>query len=1000
MNAKAPQYEQMNYDQLPPFTSFLPGIAGLNGHPIWAYYVNRGQGICSFGIEDKAHAIMEFQPAVRAYEDTEINGFRTFLNISHAGNTLHIEPFSREEERFTRNLSVSENRLKINAISRELGISVDVNYFVLPNAPYGGLVRRVKICNCSSTKMDIEGLDGMARLIPYGILNDEHLNLSNILRSFVTLKRTSFDFPVFTLRSSTADSDRVDSINGGIFVATYVNSKPSPILYDRKTIFGEWSTLRSPILFYRHGLASVLETPQVYENKLPCAFTPFLGSLNPGEEVRLDQVYGFSASIENVDFTFDFDNKQVEADSLLNNMLDDISMRSGMPAFDAYMRQSYLDNLLRGGYPEMVNLCEKPVAIHVYSRKHGDPERDYNFFVTSSEPWSQGNGNFRDVCQNRRNDVFFHPDAGLQNMHQFLSFLQADGYNPLEIRGVTLRLRPQAIPEFNTWLEKQTQFNRALLKQILETPISPGKLFSIEGLIDRENLLTYLEPVFAAAHREGYWIDHWVYLLDLVEGALKVFPDQTADLLFGDNTLTFYQSAYRVKPRADRYVYQDDSIKQYDSVFRDEELYERIGETGCHLLYLDGTPVTVSVYGKLFLLAALKFSTLDSLAAGLEMEAAKPGWNDAMNGLPALRGSSIADTLELKRLLLFLQQFENQANEVLFPKVMADFIMNLGKDWDQRNSLREDYREAIRDRIPHEIVALSISQLITQNRFYLRTIEEGLCRARELSQEFLPTYLVFDPEPRALPHFLEAPAKELKTLGGDEAKDLYERVQNSTLYDKKIRMFKTSESLKNEAITIGRIRTFTPGWLERESIFMHMHYKFLFGMLCAGLYEEFFQEIRHGLIPFYDSEIYGRSTLEHSSFIASSVNPDPSLHGRGFISRLSGATAEALSMWVVMLVGKIWFSWNDSLSFTFAPILPDWLFDEAGSIQFKLLSHSVVTYHNPLHRSTFGSSAVQPFKILISDDSVSEEIFGASLPSIWAEKLRAGKQLKIEVELR
>jgi hypothetical protein len=30
----------------------------------------------------------------------------------------------------------------------------------------------------------------------------------------------------------------------------------------------------------------------------------------------------------------------------------------------------------------------------------------------------------------------------------------------------------------------------------------------------------------------------------------------------------------------------------------------------------------------------LKFSTLDPYGMGIEMEGGKPGWNDAMNGLP------------------------------------------------------------------------------------------------------------------------------------------------------------------------------------------------------------------------------------------------------------------------------------------------------------------------------------------------------------------------------
>ncbi len=34
-----------------PFSSFLPGIAGPLGIPMWVFYVNRGQAIASFGIE-------------------------------------------------------------------------------------------------------------------------------------------------------------------------------------------------------------------------------------------------------------------------------------------------------------------------------------------------------------------------------------------------------------------------------------------------------------------------------------------------------------------------------------------------------------------------------------------------------------------------------------------------------------------------------------------------------------------------------------------------------------------------------------------------------------------------------------------------------------------------------------------------------------------------------------------------------------------------------------
>ncbi|MFD2882322.1 hypothetical protein ACFTAO_51225 [Paenibacillus rhizoplanae] len=60
-----------------------------------------------------------------------------------------------------------------------------------------------------------------------------------------------------------------------------------------------------------------------------------------------------------------------------------------------------------GGYPFIFDNGAEGFVVHLYSRKHGDMERDYNFFSLAPEYYSQGNGNFRDMNQNRRNDVFF-----------------------------------------------------------------------------------------------------------------------------------------------------------------------------------------------------------------------------------------------------------------------------------------------------------------------------------------------------------------------------------------------------------------------------------------------------------------------------------------------------------------------------------------------------------------------------------------------------------------
>lgn len=148
-----------------------------------------------------------------------------------------------------------------------------------------------------------------------------------------------------------------------------------------------------------------------------------------------------------------------------------------------------------------------------------------------------------------------------------------------------------------------------------------------------------------------------------------------------------------------------------------------------------------------------------------------------------------------------------------------------------------------------------------------------------------------------------------KTLPNSQAaRQLHRRVKSSALYDRSLRMYKTNAPLESQPMEIGRLRAFTPGWLENESIFLHMEYKYLLELLRAGLYEEFFEDFRNSLVAFQDPAVYGRSPLENSSFIVSSAHPDKTLHGAGYVARLTGATAEFLSMWNIMTAGPHPFS--------------------------------------------------------------------------------------------
>jgi hypothetical protein len=132
-----------------------------------------------------------------------------------------------------------------------------------------------------------------------------------------------------------------------------------------------------------------------------------------------------------------------------------------------------------------------------------------------------------------------------------------------------------------------------------------------------------------------------------------------------------------------------------------------------------------------------------------------------------------------------------------------------------------------------------------------------------------------------------------------------------------------------------------------------MSYKFYLELLRHSLFDEFFGEMQDGgLLPFMNAENYGRSLMECSSFIASSSFEDPSVRGRGFLARLSGSTAEFLSMFILLMIGPEPFTLdpvNGTLRFQLLPALPRWLFNDDGDsvwISFKLFGAIDVTYHH------------------------------------------------------
>ena len=164
-----------------------------------------------------------------------------------------------------------------------------------------------------------------------------------------------------------------------------------------------------------------------------------------------------------------------------------------------------------------------------------------------------------------------------------------------------------------------------------------------------------------ATFGEGYWCDHWTYSLDLIENLLSVRPEKKRELLFGAADYPWYETKAVVLPHALRAekTARDGGTVLRQTRFLDMERKAAGGGKWMREAYGKGDVARSTLMEKILLLCAVKYAARDRAGIGIEMEGGKPGWYDALNGLPGIFGSSVADACELKRLIAYAARIEH-----------------------------------------------------------------------------------------------------------------------------------------------------------------------------------------------------------------------------------------------------------------------------------------------------------------------------------------------------
>ncbi|MBN2143276.1 MAG: hypothetical protein JW774_01510, partial [Candidatus Aureabacteria bacterium] len=753
-----------NYNEAKPFSSFFPGIAGLFGIPMWVFFVNRGQCISSFGVESKDKAILEFYPANKSYRFTPLTGFRTFLKITTDDKTFFYEPFQNclENTRFQceNRMTFSPVFLKLEEFNPILSVKVTVTYITIPNEPFPALARKIEIENTGKQPISIEMIDGIPAINAFGLESWIQKFMCRTGEAWVEVQNLENCAPLYKVKVVIADKPEVEYVHRGHF-SLYFDEQGKLLqpIVDPQAVFGQNTGICFPEKWFS---VTPYEVPtfQTKENFTPCAMTLYSSTLDQRETRTVCGIFGHVKNLESLNRIAGafasgkiqnhsrsmtpmawFEDKLNQNIRLIRELQNNMTTFSASHLFDHYCSMTYLDNVLRGGIPVIPSGTDSSDHLfHVYSRKHGDLERDYNYFYVQPTYLSQGNGNFRDVNQNRRNDIWFNPSMLEANIRTFYNLIQLDGYNPLVLKGAVFILKKftdKLESELISCLQKSQDWVK--LKKMLEKPFAPGQLLSatimdedIAFKVSPEKFLSILLPhtkrIDTADFGEGYWSDHWTYNLDQVESYLTLFPEKKEELLFQNKTFTFHQGYVQVNPRKTRYILRNGNPFQTQNLREDHDKMKKHSNTDAvaRTEYGKGDVYHACLYSKMLCLVACKMATLDPNGSGIEMEGGRPNWYDALNGLPGLFGSSTHETLELKRLVMFMLGAckEKLFTSVRVPKELAVFIRTVAKllkknlkntendpflFWDESNTAKEKYRNAIRDGIHGEEKEFSCS---------------------------------------------------------------------------------------------------------------------------------------------------------------------------------------------------------------------------------------------------------------------------------------------------
>ncbi len=670
-------YQIAAYDQMPPF--FMT-VVSHSDH--WMFISSTG-GL-SAGRRNSESALFPYYTDDIISQSGETTGSKTIIRVLGAERTSLWEPFSIRTSslyRCQRNLykSFAGNRVVFEEINLDLNLAF--RYSWQYSEKYG-IVKKSELENIGRSECQVEMLDGIQNIMPYGVSSavqnirsnlvtaykknelDEQSGLAMYMLSSMIVDKAE---PSEALKSTTVwsvgiESDAVllstkqlDHFRRGGEVSKEVDVKAQGGAYFINAAQNLGSGQSASWLFaceVNQDLVDVNDLIQKLRNGDQLA-EELLDDINEGTKALLSLV----AMSDGLQLTGD----QLSTGRHYSNVLFNI-MRGGIfddqylvekADFVDYMAtinprladNDFLNNLpdtcqygeliaqaRATGDADVMRVCYEYLPL-TFSRRHGDPSRPWNRFSIEVKD-EEGHkirsyeGNWRDIFQNWEALGISFPEYVISMIAKFVNASTIDGYNPYRITR-----------EGIDW-----------------------------EIIEPDDPWSYI----------GYWGDHQIiYLLKLMEVASDHYTDQMQELL-SESLFVYANVPYRQKS-------YDDIVKDpQDTIDFDDELHHTIeqrvtehGADGKLVFGPNGDLLRVNLTEKLLVTLLAKLSNFIP-EGGIWLNTQRPEWNDANNALVG-NGVSMVTLYYLRRFVTFCKDLFGQQvdNEYQVSQPVADLFKGI-----------------------------------------------------------------------------------------------------------------------------------------------------------------------------------------------------------------------------------------------------------------------------------------------------------------------------------